>query len=167
MLLVYANLNLGMGGGVLAATTFRQALQAQLLAIPALSALVGAHVYPGVLPRTHDLEKNGPAVTALVTADLHLGHHIAGIGHTLSGRDGTMMVRVQISGWSYRESDVDAIGEALFAALDPLINVQWGTVKIVTCVREQQVDLPEPATAANPRDIYRIVNEFHVRYRTP
>lgn len=145
--------------------TFREALRAQLEATTDLTAVVGNHIYPGILPKSYDLQRDGPALAYSVTADRNLGRNIASIGHHLRGPDGTTMVRVQLSAFSYSFADVDVIAEVLFAEFDGQFNVVWAGIPIVSSIREQEIDLPEPPTADRPRAIYQIASEFHIRFR--
>ena len=77
--------------------TFRQTLLAKLSSIPELTSLVDTAIYPGAAPRTHDLGRDGPALTYAITTYPR--------GQVLSGSDGTGMPRVQLSAWSYSQAD--------------------------------------------------------------
>lgn len=145
--------------------TFRQVLYARLLSLEGVTDIVGSHVYPGLLPRQHSLDRDGPALTFSVTVDKNMGRGITGLGHHLRGSDGTVSQRVQLSAWSYVFAEADAISRALFAALDGLRNVSWGEIEIVSSVREQEIDLPQAPTGESVRTIYQIASEFHVRNR--
>jgi hypothetical protein len=143
--------------------TFRRALRFKLGSIDGLAAIVGNRIYPGLLPRNYDLLRDGPSVTFSVEKER--GRNVVGVGHVLSGSDGTTLARVQVSAWAAAYSAADEIGEVLFAALDGLVLANWYGIDILSCVREQQVDLPEAPTTGSVPVIYQIANEFQVRYR--
>lgn len=167
MSLLYLS-NLGMfGGSVLTRQTFRQALVAKLLSVSDLTAIVGTAIYPGAIPQTHDLRKDGPALTySLMKFPLtrHIGRVVTG------GFEGILSARVQLSAWSYRYADVDAITDVLFAALEGTLNrTDWGngTVTIVSATKGEEVDLTLPSGIADYRWIHQIASEYEIRYRVP
>lgn len=156
--------NLGMGGGVAAvALTFRQALHAELLAIPGIVAIVGTSIYPaGWLPGTHDPAVSGPALTFAVEK-YGIGFKDAA-GHNLSGSDGTVMVRVKFGAWSYRFADADALNEILYDELEGLSNATWSGVQIVSCIHAFSTDTASAGLA--PRTtLYQIESYYDIRYR--
>ena len=85
-------LNGPIGGGVVALylPPFRQALYAHLIAIPELTAIVGPAIYPGALPESHGLLRDGPALIYRIRKYPR--------GHVLSGSDGTATATVEIEG---------------------------------------------------------------------
>lgn len=150
----------GVGGGTPTQQTFRQALRAKLAGTTKLTALVGPAIYPGALPETHDLLRDGPALTYTIATNPR--------GHVLGGSDGTSTARVQLSGWSYKLSDADSIAGVLFNALDGLVNdATWGngTVTIMSCVQAEEIDLPEQVETGTDVWIHQIASEFAIKYR--
>lgn len=141
------------------AQTFRQALVAKVRGIPELLALVGNAVYPDVIPQTHDLGANGPALTYTIVTYPR--------GQVLSGLDGTGNARVQFSAWSYQKSQSDQIALALLSALSvvPVAN-PWGNGSIVikSVTHQDESDQTEKAKDGSDRYIYQIINEYQINH---
>lgn len=145
--------------GIGAAQTFREALYAKLLSISGLNAIVNGAIYPGAIPETYQLDRDGPALTYTVTALPR--------NHNLSGSDGTATARVQLSAWSLLESQSDAIALVIFNAIDGLYNDStWGngTVTIMSCLQQDEVDLPEPFTAGTDQWIYQVASDYEIKH---
>jgi hypothetical protein len=139
--------------------TFRLALSAKLESIRDLISIVGDSIYPGALPETHDLKRDGPALTWTVETNPR--------GHVLSGSDGTSTARVQISAWSYNLTDSDAIALALALALDGLFNdTSWGngTVTIRSCLQEDESDQPDPVETGMDVWVRQVVNTYSIKH---
>lgn len=139
--------------------TFRQALTAKLESIEPVTLIVGDAIYPGALPETHDLRRDGPALTYTVLTNPR--------GHVLSGSDGTSTARVQLSAWSYNLADSDAITQALFAAIDGVFNdTSWGngTVTIRSCLQEDESDEPEAVETGMDVWIRQIPNIYSIKH---
>ena len=166
LLTIGPNLESGAGPGPEIVQTFRVALRAKLLSIDDLTDIVDSHIYPSTLPPTHDLDRDGPAVTyeaAKFPRGL-LGH----VGHVLSGSDGTVLARVELTVWGYTFSVVDAAALVLFHELDGIRNASdWGngSIRIVTCLYSNELDDPEPAAGGRQQLIYRLTSEFWIKYR--
>lgn len=161
----------GFGGGASApavAQTFRKALRAKLLSLADLTAIVGTHVYPDVLPSSHDLGTKGPAVVySVMKSPLRFSGH-GDFNHVLSGSDGTITALVILTALSYSFSEVDAITAVLFDEMDGIRNASdWGdgTTTIMSCIHGMEMDQPESPTPENPRIAYRISSQYYVRYR--
>lgn len=148
----------GYAGGS-ATQTFRAALTSKLGSIPELTAIVGSAIYPSALPETHDLSRDGPAVTYTITAGPR--------GHVLGGADGTATAHVELSSWSYLESQADAIALAIWNALDGIPG-KWGngTCVILAVAHDDEIDLAEPPKAGSDQWVYRMSSPYIVRYRT-
>lgn len=146
--------------------TFRKALRAKLLSLDDLTAIVGSNVYPGELPMGYDLSVKGPAVTYIVQK---LRRGFTGTtGHTLSGSDGTVLVRAILTAWSYSFADVDRIATILFVQLDGIFNASdWGdgSIVIMECLHGPELDMPEQPTTGRKSLTYRIESEYEIRYR--
>jgi hypothetical protein len=139
--------------------TFREALLAKLQSIPAVRALVGVAIYPGALPETHDLDRDGPALSYTV-ATLPRNHH-------LMGSDGTATARVQISAWAERESDADALALAIVDAIDGVYNdPTWGDGSIVvrSCLQEDEADEPEAPRAGRDQWLRHVPNVYSIKH---
>lgn len=140
--------------------TFRQALTAKLQSISELTAIVGMAIYPGALPVTHLLDRDGPALTYTITGFPR--------GHDLAGSDGTGTATVQLSAWADQIAESDAIALAIRNAIDGVFNdSSWGngTVVIMFCLHEDEEDLPEPPKEGSDMWIYQIANTYQVRHR--
>lgn len=139
--------------------TFPEALIAKLNAISELTAIVGSSIFPGTLPETQDLGRDGPAVTYTITSYPR--------GHVLTGSDGTATARIQISAWAYSEAVSDSIVLALWNAVDGLPVNPWGdgSVQILSVVQKNEVDLPEEPRAGMDQWIYQIACEYEVKHR--
>jgi hypothetical protein len=150
----------GTSQGVIPALTFRQTLRAKLGAIPELTAIVGGAIYVGALPQTHDLGRDGPALTYSISTYPR--------NHVLAGADGTASARVQFSAWSYQQSKADAIALALWDALDGPPANPWagGGVGIMSVSHQDEVDLPEPPKTGSDQWTYQIASEYLIRHRT-
>ena len=144
---------------------FREALRAKLLSLTELTDIVGEHVYPVILPQTHNLDADGPAITYGVTKFPR--GFVREFGHVLSGSSGAILARVQLSAWGYLFGVVDRIGLMFFEQLDGIHNVDdWGdgTIIIMSCLHGQELDqahLPQ----GGGRLVYQIASEFQVEYR--
>src|SRR5262245_11770832 len=68
--------------------SFRATLVAKLLSIPDLTARIATAVYPGALPQTHDVWRDGPALVYLLTTYPR--------NHVLIGSDGTATAEVAL-----------------------------------------------------------------------
>lgn len=150
----------------LVAQTFRQALRAKLLSLVDLAAIVGRSVYPGGLPPTHDLARDGPALTYDVAKNTL--RTARAFGHVLTGSDGTVDALVKLTAESYTFADVDAISLILYERLDGVRNAtDWGdgTNVVMSCLHGPEQDQSGPAPVGRPGLIYRITVEFWVRYR--
>lgn len=142
------------------AQTFRQALVAKLGAMPALTSIVGSAIYPGALPETHDLQRDGPALTYTITTYPR--------NQQLTGSDGTATARVQLSAWSYSLSDTDAIALALVDALNGVVNDStWGngTITIMSCTHQEETDVVEQVETGTDLWIHQITNEYLIKHR--
>ena len=139
--------------------TFRQALTAKLNAITELTAIVGTAIYPGALPLTHDLDRDGPALTYTVTS-MPRNHH-------LLGSDGTATATVQLSAWSEQESTSDAIALAIFNAIDGVYNdSSWGngTITIRSCLHQDESDEPEEPKAGRDEWLRHIPSIYSIKH---
>jgi hypothetical protein len=149
----------GYGTGVLPAESFRVALIAKLGSIPEVAAIVGSAIYPGQLPETHDLGRDGPALTYTITSNPR--------GHILTGSDGTSTARVRLDAWGYQLAQVDAITTAAWNALDGLTDT-WGngTCVIMSVSQGDESDQHSAPRAGSDQWTYRITTDYRVRYRT-
>jgi hypothetical protein len=138
---------------------FREALIAKLGSIPEVAAIVGSAIYPGQLPETHDLGRDGPALTYLVVSNPR--------GHILTGSDGTSTARVRLDAWGYQLSQVDALTTALWEALDGVPDT-WGngTLDVMSVSQGDESDEHEPPRAGSDQWTYHISTDYRVRYRT-
>lgn len=137
--------------------TFRQALQAKIVSI---AELAGIPLYPGAIPETHDLGRDGPAMTWTVTTNPR--------NHHLLGSDGTSTATVQLSCWSYDLSDTDPMTVEIFNAIDGIYNdSSWGdgSVTIVSCLQVEETDVPEQVETGTDIWIHQIANEYSIKYR--
>jgi hypothetical protein len=138
--------------------SFRAALYARLASSNDLASLVGTRIFYAVLPQTYDLGRHGPAVTFFVVAR-PMGHH-------LRGASGVATARVQVSAWAYRESTAEAIAEAVRNLLDgPQPAWGNGTVHILSCYQEDEVDLPEEPRAGTDLWTYQIASDYSILHR--
>jgi Protein of unknown function (DUF3168) len=139
--------------------TFRQALFSKLTSIPEVTALVGGAIYPGAIPETHSLARDGPALTYTITSYPR--------GHVLTGSDGTATATVQLSAWAYQESAADAVALAVWNALDGVPINPWGTgyLWIMSVVHKDEEDLPEPPKAGRDQSTYQIASTYEIRHQ--
>lgn len=149
----------GDSGPTPGAQTFRQALVSKVDAIPELVAIVGNAIYPGSIPQTHDLGRDGPALTYTILTNPR--------GHVLSGADGTATARVQFSAWAYQLSDADGTTLAVWNALDGIPDA-WGngTCRILSVTHQDEQDNHSPPRTGRDQWLYRIDSEYAVKYRT-
>ena len=138
---------------------FRQALVARLGSIAGLTAIVGDSIYPGALPETHDLGRDGPALTYTIAASPR--------GHVLSGADGTATARVQLDAWSYALASADAATLAVWNAIDgPPGTWGDGSVAIMSVSHQDEQDDHQPPKAGTDQWTYRITSDYAVKFRT-
>lgn len=140
------------------AQTFRQALVAQLNAIPEITAIVGSSIYPFSVPETHDLSRNGPALTYIVDSNPR--------GQLLQQADGLSMARVTFRVWSYFLSQSDQVTNALFNAINGPPGA-WGdgTCSIVSVTQQDESDEDIPPKTGTDQWIYAIDSEYLIKYR--
>ncbi len=86
--------------------TISQALRSFLLARPSIVALVGARIYPQILPQ----KPTYPAITYAQISGVRV--------RNLKGRAGRARPRVSINSWADTHETMDAIASAVRAALD-------------------------------------------------
>jgi hypothetical protein len=139
------------------AQTFRQALDAVLNNTAAVTAIVGAAIYPYTIPITHDFQRDGPALTYEVPSDPH--------GQVLGGKSGKSAARVTLKGWSYRYSDVDALALALFDALNGPPGT-WGDGSCVvnSVTHQDDTDTAEPAKTGSDLWVHSRESEYLIKY---
>ncbi len=137
---------------------FEQALEAKLLSISALAAFCSDSIYTQALPQTHDLRKDGPAITYSVPTKPR--------GHVLAGSDGTATARVQIDMWSYSYGISKQMAEVIWNALDGVPQT-WGngTCQIFGIVQQDDIDASEPPKAGTDQWLYHQIQEYSVKYR--
>lgn len=138
---------------------FRQNLYAKLNSITEITSIVNTAIYPDVLPETHQLDRDGPALTYNITS-LPRNHNIV-------GSDGTATARVQLSAWALQVSSSDAITLALFNALDGLVNdSSWGdgSITVRSCLQQEETDITEPFEAGTDQWIYQIASDYEIKH---
>ena len=138
--------------------TFPEALTAKLNSISEVTAMVASAIYPVALPETHDLGRDGPAISYSILSYPR--------GHVLGGSDGTATATVQISVWSYQEATSDGIVLALWNAIDGLPVVPWGdgSVVIRSVVQKDEQDLPEEPKAGMDQWTYHIACVYAISH---
>ncbi len=140
--------------------TFRQTLLAKLTSLSALTAIVGERIYPGVLPGTLDLGRDGPALSIMIATYPR--------GHVLAGCDGTASARVILTAWSYRQSDADDATLAIWEAIDGVPANPWGdgTIEIMSCTQQDENEEQDAPKAGTDQWSYRIMTEYLIKHRT-
>jgi hypothetical protein len=137
--------------------TFREALVAKLNSITALADIVGTSIYPDVIPQTHDLGAQGPALTYTVVTMPR--------GQVMGGLDGTANARVQLSAWSYGKGISASIQLAIVGVLNevPVAN-PWGdgTCVIKSVTHQDESDQTEKAKDGSDKWIYQIISEWQI-----
>ena len=139
--------------------TFREILYAKLGSITEVNSVVNGAIYPGVLPETHQLDRDGPALTYTITALPR--------NHQLTGSDGTATATVQLSAWSLLLSQSDSITLALFNALDGLVNdSSWGdgSITIRSCLQDDETDIVEPFKEGSDDWIYQLASVYKIKH---
>ncbi len=100
--------------------TISQALRAFLLARPSIVALVGARIYPQILPQ----KPTYPAITYAQASGVRL--------RILEGPAGRARPRISINSWADTHETMDAVADAVRAALDgyagPMGDLNVGSV---------------------------------------
>lgn len=149
------------GGIITTAQSFREALVAKLNSITPVTSIVGSAIYSGVLPQTHDLGRDGAALTWMVVSNPR--------GEAIDQLDGTSSARVQLSAWSYRHSTADQIAMALVASLRKMPIGTWGdgTCQIMSVSHADESDQPEEPKAGSDQWTQQVVTEIQVKYRIP
>ena len=138
---------------------FEQALDAQLNATTALTAIVGTAIWNSGIPQTWDLGANGPALTFSVPTKP--------FGHVLMGSDGTATARVQFDAWSYSYGTSKTIIEAIRQMIDGIPVNPWGdgTCQIISVVQQDDIDASEKPEAGSDQWLYHIISEYNIKYR--
>lgn len=138
---------------------FRQTLKAKLQSIAALQSIIGGALYADVLPQTHDLGAQGPALSYTIITYPR--------GQVMGGLDGTGNARVQISAWSYSKAQSVAIQEAILPVLNtvPIAN-PWGdgTIFIKSCTHQDESDQTEKADDGSDRYVHQIYSEWQINH---
>lgn len=132
--------------------TIREAVRGRLVESAEVHDQVEGRVYPGSLPQKATL----PAVTFFVPARTG--------GHNLKGSNGTVVTRVQISAWANRQSEVVAIAEAIRHRFDGFKGLM-GEVEILSCLFQDEVDLPEPPNDGSDRWTHQIAIDYRISHR--
>ena len=135
--------------------SLREAIQARLLASPAITTLVGSRIYFGALPQTASL-LTGPALTFSIISRPY--------GLNLGGADGTSSGHIQFSAWSLYQKTSDQLAQAVrdrFCGFAGSI----GGLEITACIPEDEVDLPEPPRAGTDQWLYHIAVNYRMNHR--
>lgn len=156
----------GIAPPVVQPQSFRVALRAKILSLQDVTDFVADHIYPGLMPPSHDLDRMGPAI--LYAAQKIPRQLLSGTGHVLSGSDGTSLVNVILTVCGLDFSQVDALATLLQRHLDGIHNAtDWGngSIVIMSCLFYQEVDASLPMSNARPDTVYQLECSFWVRYR--
>ncbi len=148
------------GTAVVVTQLFEEALLARLLAITEITDIVGTAIYVGAIPQTYDLGAAGPALTYSVPTKPR--------GHDLGGSDGTAVARIQLDAWSYSQSTVRTLIDAIDNGIGGKpVETSWGngTCRIVSVVHQNELDADEPPSVGSDRPVFHTLAEYQVRYR--
>ena len=146
---------------IIVGQTFRQALVAMLQTVPGLPQIVGQAIYPGALPQTHDVWRDGPALVYRV-AGYPRGNQLAG------GDDFTATADVSFYAVAADEAHADAITLAIYSDMDGTLNDDtWGngTVVIMSANQDDEEDLPEPPPPGTDRWLYQVASMYTIKHR--
>ena len=140
---------------------FEQALVAKLATLGDLTAIVGTSIFKSFVPQTHDLQRNGPALTYMLPTKVQ--------GHSLVGSNGTAVARVQMDMWGLGDSQQGAVKfgiEAIRSEMDGPPTV-WGdgSCVIMSVVQQTDGDLDEEPEAGSDQVLYHSMTEYAVKYR--
>ena len=135
--------------------SLRTALVYALNANAPLAALVGAQIYPGVVPEDGLL----PAVTWQIISIPRDNPR------SLGGRNGTPPARVQLSAVSKLLADCDAIASALRAGLDAFTGPLAPGFTVVETILKDEKDFFGDLGDGTGRVVFRTVLDFLIRYR--
>lgn len=140
------------------AVSLRLALVAALKADPAVVAIVGDRVFPGIVPQTVSL----PAIAYQVVS---LARNRP---RDLAGRNLIPSARIQISALSRSLSECEAAIEAVRQAIDAFRGDLGGAgLTVVDTIAIDERDLHEDVGDATARPIFRTVADYLVRFREP
>ena len=131
---------------------------ARLLALSAVTGIVGSAVYKTGIPETHDMGANGPCLTYEIPSKPY--------GHVLTGSDGTATATTKVSAWSYSYGTSKQLIESVWNGLDGP-GAMWGngTCQIVSITQQDDNDNPIPPKAGTDQWIYRVDQVYRVMYR--
>lgn len=141
-------------------TPVENALAGKLAGTSAISSLVGARIYPVLLPQ----DPTYPAITY---------QRISGERrHDLQGASGIGHPRISVSCWATTYAGVKALAAAVRKALDGFRGTLSSadspplTVTALAVMIENEIDLFEPdASADGRRGIHRVVQDYTVTHR--
>lgn len=133
-------------------TTLREAVRSRLLESPGVTDLVDDRVFFGAIPQSARL----PAVTYAVISRT--------TGHNLRGADGVSASLVQVSVWSTKQADCAALAEAIRDRFDGFQG-RFDEVEILSCLLQNEVDLPEPPRASSDSWTYQIAIDYRISHR--
>lgn len=138
----------------------REAVVAHLKADAGVAALVGARVYPLVVPSS--ASSVFPAIAVQV---INVERP-----RQLNGPRSITNATVQIAAVSKLVSDTAAAAEAVRQALDGLIGLLGAggsTIHVVETVLTAERDLPDDASDATGKPYVRTIADYLIRYREP
>jgi Protein of unknown function (DUF3168) len=135
--------------------SLRSAVVAALKANPRVSALIGARIFPGIVPQSQPK----PALTVRLLSDVP--------GYNLSGSDGTSTARVEFTAVSKLLRDDASLADAIRNAFNWLSNTTLGGLPILLCFLDPEADdFTDPGDGTGRADI-RTQITYLIRYRRP
>lgn len=144
---------------------FEQAMLSRLQSITALNSIVGSAIFKTAIPETHDLQRDGPALTYSLPTKTD--------EHILTGSDGTATATVQLDAWGLGANasiNVKNIIEVIRLAIDGATISQWGGnngVLIQRVIQSTDTDLDEKPEAGSDMWLRHTVSEYSIRYYVP
>lgn len=142
----------GGGAKTTAPGTLREAVYARLAGSPALSAIVGDRVFPGLVPQG----EGRPSVGFVVASRT--------FGRCFKSPNRTSRARVRVSCWSYDQLEAATMADVIRRRFDGYQG-WWGLVWVYYVELENEIDLPEVEQDGSGRTIYQIVLDFGIRHK--
>lgn len=127
--------------------TLEEALRAQILADPAIAAVVGTRVYPRQLPQQ-------PVLPAITYTRVDTAR-----GHEMSGPDQLPKPRMQVTPWAADVLTATNLAALIRKRLDGTSGM-WSSVEIGSCLCVGDRDLDDPDTTHRG-----VALDFAIQYR--
>lgn len=136
-----------------------KAVKLHLKAAAGVAAIVGTRVYLRRAPQAAAFPRVVVSIASSEWPTRSQGRRSADTKHVIKAR-------VQIDSWSKDEDEVDALAEAVSAALDDFIGTTQGVV-VKRSLQDDERDNYNPLDDASDVGAHRITQDYGIHYEEP